>query len=120
MIDYVSVRAVRLATLACVVGGVLAIATLTPQPAHAEQFCWGYYLPKLEATCHLNHERYASEVWGMGKEKSVCVWQQPIGPIRCSGGADVWVQNYYGTDYWGVPYIQDNASNGTYAYGEVF
>jgi hypothetical protein len=121
MIGNMSVRTGRLIALAAVLAGLCAsMFALNTSAAHAEQYCWGYYLPGLEATCHLNHERYASEVRGMGGQHSVCVWQQPIGPMRCSSGPGVWVVNSYGTNYWGVPYIQDNAPGGTYGYGEAF
>jgi len=121
MVKDVAARSSRLFALAAVLTGLCVSMALASAPsAHAENFCWGAWLPGLESTCHLNHERYASEVRGKGDQHSVCVWQQPIGPLRCSSGPGVWVVNSYGTNYWGVPYIQDNASGGTFAYGEAF
>lgn len=121
MISNVSVRTGRIVALAAVLAGLCAsMAALNTPSAHAENYCWGYYLPSQGATCHLDHERYASEVRGMGGQRSVCVWQQPYGPIKCSSGPGVWVFNNYGTNYWGTPYIQDNAPGGTYGYGEAF
>ncbi len=121
MISYVPARVGRIVALVGILAGLYAsMAVFAASSAHAERFCWEKYLPKEAATCHLNHERYASEVWGLGKEHSVCVWQQPYGPLRCSSGPGVWVLNSYGTNFWGIPYIQDNAPGGTYVLAEVF
>src|SRR5882757_6396547 len=121
MVDNMSARVGRIVALAGVLAGLCVSMVVFAAPsAHAEQFCWGYHLPGYEAQCHLNHERYASQVWGKGAEHSVCVVQAPIGPWKCSSGPGVWVLNSYGTNYWGVPYIMDNAAGATYAYGEVF
>lgn len=120
MVESVPARARRVVVLAGVLAGVCALlATFTPPPAHAERYCWGAYLPKLEATCR-GRERYGSEVWGMGNEHSVCIAIAPYGPIKCSSGPKVWVSTYYGTNLLGQGWIQDNAPGGTYAYGEIF
>lgn len=121
MVGNMSTRAGRVVALAALLAGICASMVLLPTtPAHAERYCWGAYLPGEGAKCHLDHERWATEVWGEGAQHSVCVWQQPYGPIKCSSGPEVWVLNYYGSNVYGVPYIEDHAPGATYAYGEVF
>jgi hypothetical protein len=111
----------RLTALIAALASICALMAIsTPPSAHAEQYCWGVFLPKLEATCSHNHVRFASEVRGKGNEHSVCVWLQPFGPIRCSTGPGVWVFNNYGKNLEGLGMIQDNAPGGTVAFGEIF
>jgi hypothetical protein len=120
MIRNVSLRTGRIVALAAVLAGLCAtMLAFNTSSANAERYCWGVWLPGKGATCN-HHERWASQVSGMGAQHSVCVWHQPFGPIKCSGGPGAWVTNNYGTNYWGIPYIQDNAAGGTTAYGEVF
>jgi hypothetical protein len=116
-----SIRAGRMVSIAAALAALCALMAIwNTSSAHAEQYCWGVNLPSQGATCHMNHERWASETRGMGAQHSVCVWHQPFGPIRCSSGPGAWVFNGLGGNYWGIPYIQDNAPGATVAYGEAF
>jgi hypothetical protein len=120
MVGNASIRTGRMVALAAALAVLCALLAIwNTSSAHAERYCWGYNLPSQGSTCHLDHERWASEVRGMGTH-SVCVWHAPYGPIRCSTGANVWVSNNYGANYWGVPYIQNNAPGSTVGYGEAF
>lgn len=121
MHSHVMARTGRLAVLWGLLAGVCALMAISAPPsAHAEQYCWGAFLPKEAATCQHDHIRFASEVRGKGNEHSVCVWLQPFGPIKCSTGAGVWVFNNYGKNLEGLGKIQDNAPGGTFAFGEIF
>jgi hypothetical protein len=120
MLNYASKRVGRTTALIGVLASICAsLAVVTPAPASAERYCWGAFLPGLEATCS-GPERFGTEVKGMGEQHSVCVAIAPFGPIKCSSGPGVWVTNNYGSNKKGAGWIQDNASGGTTAYGEIF
>ncbi len=119
MVDRVSSRVGRIAALAGVLASVCtSVAIFTASSASAEQYCWGVTLSNGNI-CLSTHIRFASEVRGMGNEKSVCVALEPWGPIKC-GGAGAWVTTNYGTNLEGKGWIEDNSVGTTKVFGEIF
>jgi hypothetical protein len=120
MVDRVSGRIGRIAALAGVLASACAsIAMFTVPSASAEQYCWGVVLSNGNI-CLSTHIRFASEVRGMGNEKSVCVALEPWGSIKCSGKPNEWVATNYGTNLEGKGWIEDKAVGTTKVFGEIF